>query len=143
MSDILIRLDGEPRGKGRPRFGRGRTYTDATTRRYEEHLGNQATIAMIGRELLTGPLRVKVYAEFPIPASWPKWKRTAATARAVYHTGRPDTDNLVKVIDALNGIVWRDDSQVAHVTAWKRYGPEPHLSIIVSELPDASVKEAA
>lgn len=141
MTEVLIRIDGEPRGKGRPRFGRGRVYTDAQTATYERMIALQARAAMRGKDMLTGPLKVRVYAEFPIPASWPKWKRTAATARALYHTGKPDADNLVKVVDALNGIVWADDSQVACVTAWKRYGPDPHLSIVVSELPE--VKEVA
>lgn len=33
---------------------------------------------------------------------------------------RPDLDNLVKlVMDALNGVAWRDDGQVSEIDAWK------------------------
>lgn len=143
MAEILIRLDGEPRGKGRPRFGRGRTYTDPLTAAYERALRWEAKSAMKGRAILTGPLKVRVYAEYGIPESWPKWKRTVAMAGALYHTGAKDLDNTAKLMDALNGVVWKDDGQVACITAWKKYGPDPHVSFIVSELPDASAREAA
>lgn len=132
--EIFIRLDGPPRGKGRPRFGRGRTYTDAATQRYEDAIRWEARTAMRGREPLTGPVKLRVYAEFPIPASWSKARKAAAIAGAVWHTGRPDLDNLIKCSDALNGIVWGDDSRVAFTTAWKKYGPDPHVKFIVSEL---------
>lgn len=37
-------------------------------------------------------------------------------------TKAPDLDKLVRSVgDALNGIVWRDDSQVATLVATKRY----------------------
>lgn len=135
MTDpILIRLDGEPRGKGRPRFGRGRVHTDAATTSYEAQLRWAAVAAMQGRQPIEGPIKVHVYAEFPIPASWAKWKRTAAMARAIFHSSVPDLDNLVKSIDALNGIVWKDDSQVACLTAWKKYGPDPHVKFVVTGL---------
>ncbi len=42
-----------------------------------------------------------------------------------YHTKRPDLDNLVKSVkDALNGIIWKDDSQVVKLKAEKKFGPE-------------------
>jgi len=132
---ILIRLDGQPKGKGRPRFGRGRTYTDATTQRYEDAIRWQARSAMVGRKPFAGPVKVRVYAEYQIPKSWPKAKREAAMAGGVYHTGRgSDIDNTAKLMDALNGIVWNDDRQVVHIIAWKKYGPEPHVSFVVSAL---------
>lgn len=143
---VVIRLEGTPRGKGRPRMGRNRVvYTDDATRAYEDALRWQAQGAMRGRDLLTGPVKLRVYAEFPIPASWPQWKRTAA-ARALFHGSVPDLDNIVKCKDALNGIVWADDSQVAMLTAWKKYGPDPHVTFIVSQLSepsDAAEAEAA
>ncbi|HHK41746.1 MAG TPA: RusA family crossover junction endodeoxyribonuclease, partial [Planctomycetaceae bacterium] len=40
----------------------------------------------------------------------------------VPHTSRPDLDNLVKSTkDALNGLAWRDDSQVVELSAGKCY----------------------
>lgn len=38
------------------------------------------------------------------------------------HPIRPDADNLLKFVnDALNGVVWRDDSQIAWVMYTKTY----------------------
>lgn len=39
------------------------------------------------------------------------------------HTKRPDIDNLAKlVLDAGNGVLWEDDSQVCHLDVRKVYG---------------------
>jgi crossover junction endodeoxyribonuclease RusA len=41
-------------------------------------------------------------------------------AAPVWHTQKPDVDNLAKaVMDALTGILWRDDSQVFHLELHK------------------------
>jgi Holliday junction resolvase RusA-like endonuclease len=48
--------------------------------------------------------------------------------------GKPDTDKLIRaVLDALTGLVWRDDSQVVHIEAWKLYHPHEGADITVSE----------
>lgn len=49
--------------------------------------------------------------------------------------GRPDVDNLVKlVLDALNGLAYDDDAQVVEVTARKFYAAEPETRIAVRAL---------
>jgi len=43
-----------------------------------------------------------------------------------YPIGRPDIDNYIKfVLDALNGVFYRDDSQVVHIESVKEYSTEP------------------
>ena len=42
----------------------------------------------------------------------------------IFHTFTPDLDNLVKIIDALNNVVFEDDCQVARITALKMWGEE-------------------
>lgn len=45
---------------------------------------------------------------------------TKAAPKSVYHTQKPDVDNLIKfVFDTLNGHVFADDSQIASVSARK------------------------
>ena len=40
-------------------------------------------------------------------------------------TSVPDTDNVLKAVsDAMNGIVYRDDSQVVNAVVWKRYSEQ-------------------
>jgi len=55
------------------------------------------------------------------------------------HAVRPDGDNLFKALaDSLNGIIYRDDGQVAHPEAFKVYGRRPgvHVQIrVIEEVP--------
>ncbi len=39
----------------------------------------------------------------------------------VWHTGRPDVDNLVKAMDCLTGVIWEDDAQIVSLLARKMY----------------------
>jgi Holliday junction resolvase RusA-like endonuclease len=50
--------------------------------------------------------------------------------------GKPDADKLLRaVLDALTGLVWRDDAQVVDILARKVYGERPGADITVSEAP--------
>ncbi len=45
---------------------------------------------------------------------------------------RPDLDNLVKAVkDALNGVLWRDDSQIIELEAKKVYHDPPGVDITI------------
>lgn len=80
-------------------------------------------------EPLRGPLELSFTAYFPIPKSWPKKRREKAMCGGVWHTARPDLDNLQKQLkDALTRMgFWGDDSQVASYGPTKKlYGPGAH-----------------
>lgn len=134
--EIIVELAGGPKGKGRPRFSRatGHTYTDAKTRSYEGALRFASQEAMAGRLPMEGPLKVVVRAYLPIAESWSKKKRADAIAGRVQPTVKPDADNLIKVLDALNEVVWRDDKQIVHATIIKAYAERPRLTIAVSRI---------
>lgn len=134
MSLLLqITLDGQPKGKGRPRFSRasGRAFTPAATRSYEAALRYAAQEEQGEAPPLTGPLRVEIEARMPVPASWPKKRRDDALSNRSAPVGKPDIDNLMKTIDALNGVVWVDDAQVASATVFKVFSDKPSLQIRV------------
>lgn len=136
---IQIVLAGEPKGKGRPRFSRatGRAFTPAATVTYESALRYAGYQAMNGALPLEGPLTIRIDAFVPVPKSWPKKKTASALSGELRPTGKPDGDNLAKMIDALNEVVWRDDSQIVDWTIRKFYSDRPRLEIIVgSILPD-------
>lgn len=121
---IQFMVPGVPQGKGRARAstrnGHVRMFTPAKTVSYEAQLKHFAHEAMTlaGYKPMEGPLRVFVEAVFPKAASWSKKKAAAA----VWHTGKPDGDNILKACgDGLNGVVWRDDAQVANAQVIKRY----------------------
>lgn len=132
---ISFTVPGQPQGKGRARFGNGRTYTPAKTVAYEGLIAFAASEAMRHHQLIEGPVYVTVTATFDIPKSWSKKKRMEASSGLLWHTGKPDGDNVLKALgDGLNGVVWKDDSQVAFAKVMKRYGDVPGLHVVVEPL---------
>ena len=146
MSAPLVRiyLGGPPRGKGRPQVvlrpkkgGGGKVPTAITpdaTLDYETRLRSVALHAMGGREPLVGSLDVLLIACFAIADSWPKAKRAQAMAGTLRPGDvglRPDWDNIGKMTDALNGVVWTDDARVDDGTVRRGFGPTPGLLIEV------------
>lgn len=112
-------------------------YTPAETRKYEERVAKLARRAWGDAEPSMRPieLQVTVYAE--IPEGWSKWKREAAARGEILPTGTPDLDNVVKSIaDGMNGVVFKDDGQVASVDAVKLYaaeGADGYVEVAVRE----------
>jgi Holliday junction resolvase RusA-like endonuclease len=137
---IVVELQGEPRGKATlrhrivtpkdgPAFATG--YPDAKTRQYETLLGYAARSAMRGRQLLTGPVVVNAFAYFSVPKSWAKWMRAQALKGLIRPTGKPDWDNIGKVLDAFKGVVWADDAPVIDGRVRKYYSARPALFVEV------------
>ncbi len=137
MNAVHIVLPGIPQGKGRPRFVRatGHAFTPAKTRSYESMLQGAALAAMAGRQPLDGPLQVIVEAHFPVPVSWSRKKHAAALLGVTRPTKKPDADNLMKVLDSLNAVVFHDDSQIVEGTIVKHYSDQPRLVVKVVRLP--------
>jgi Holliday junction resolvase RusA-like endonuclease len=141
VEPVRIVVPGAPVPKGRPRFtviaGHVSPYTPKKTRDYEFRIKQAAVLAMRGRggAILTGPVSIRIMVNLQIPVSWPKWNRRAAATGAIFPTSRPDLDNFGKVVlDALNGIVFVDDSQVTDMIATKRYSADPGLILTVAEI---------
>jgi Holliday junction resolvase RusA-like endonuclease len=132
---------GPPRGKGRPRSrvvkGKGRAfasvYTDKATRTYENQIAAVAAEAMNGAPLFEGQLSITIIATFLPPKSVSKKTRAEMLSGCIRPTTKPDWDNLSKCTDALNGIVFRDDSQIVTGRVAKIYGLTPCLKIKVEE----------
>lgn len=131
---IMLRfeIDGEPVGKGRPRFTRsGHAYTPDKTANYE------ALIRLAFQENFPGfvpwecPVEVYMEAYFSIPKSFSKKRHQQAEDQLIRPTKKPDTDNIAKCKDALNGIAWKDDSQVVTEHVYKFYSDRPRLVIEV------------
>lgn len=136
---IQFTIPGPATPKGRPRFAqRGgfvSTYTPAATRDYEAAVRAVAVLAMAGTPASARPIEVMMEIRMPIPASWSKKKRLAASTGAIRHTGRPDLDNLAKApLDACNGVCWVDDSQIVTLTVRKLYHAVPCVVVAVREV---------
>ncbi len=141
MTEVFICVPGKPVPKGRPRAARIggfiRMYTPKKTVAYENSCAHEARIAMQGRELLSGPLELKLQIFMPIPVSYSKAKREAARIGKLVPTKKPDSSNILKAVeDAFNEIVWRDDAQIVDHHITKRFGEEPCVIAIVTRIVD-------
>ena len=130
--EIVFEVPGDPRGKGRPRFTKtGHPYTDSETRAYENKI-----VAYYHKQL--GAFRwpdsafisLQVTAYYPIPKSATKAATAAMREGAMLPSRKPDIDNVMKIVlDALNGVAYKDDSRVVRVEARKIYSDMPRLEI--------------
>ncbi|HEV7455130.1 MAG TPA: RusA family crossover junction endodeoxyribonuclease [Roseococcus sp.] len=128
---LTIEIPGELRGKGRPRFGKGRAYTDKKTETAEAFVRTCAALAYKGPPMDCA-VRLSLTLAVPVPASWSKKKREQALAGAIWPTGKPDLDNVLKLVgDACNGILWADDRQIVSAYVCRRYAEAPHASLSV------------
>ena len=138
MFDVEFIVDMVPVGKGRPRLGRGVVFTPKKTKDAEKKIASAARAAMAGREATAVPLMMFVECVFPVPVSYTNRMRSEIE-RGERVPARVDVDNLAKAaLDAINGIIYADDSQVCILVAQKRYGEDAQLWIRVLE-PDGAV----
>lgn len=86
----------------------------------------------------TGPVEVDVLLFFPRPKSHYGTGKNADLLKdsaPLWHTTKPDGDKLARALgDAMTGIVFRDDSQVAKWTIRKWYGEPARAEIVVRAL---------
>ncbi len=88
---------------------------------------------MQNKKFLTGALELEIIFVMPIPKSWSKKKREAIVGQP--HICKPDTDNLLKsVLDALEGTIYKNDSQIYSINAKKVYGTNPRTIYYFKEL---------
>ena len=65
-----------------------------------------------------------------------KYKNLLKKNAPKIHTTKPDIDNLVKfVCDSLNGVCYRDDSQIVELKAEKHYTESgPRTEVFINEI---------
>lgn len=133
---IRFTIPGRPQAKERPRTANGHTYTPRRTKDYETlvsdcwHLSTKFDF-----KTLEGPLEVSIVWAKQVPKSWSK-KRKEEALWGVYAVDRMDLDNVTKsVLDALNGLAYHDDSQVAVLHVFRVYvTQEDSVTVEISEL---------
>lgn len=129
-------IDCIPVAKGRPRIstrgGFPRAYTPAKTRTFETMISERAKAAVGPMDPYKGAVEFEAHFSLPVPKSWSKRDRVDALAGIIQPLGKPDWDNYAKALsDALNGIVYADDSQIVSARITKRYGEEPGVAVTV------------
>lgn len=130
-------------GKQRPMtdYRNHRTYTPTKTLKAEKAI-KDAFRAAYGETFADhdGPVVMRISTTRPLAKSNPKYWEGRADL------GKPDWDNLGKLAcDALNGIAFKDDSQVDTGAVTKRprspYGTQPRIDIYIEYFVEEYVKE--
>lgn len=130
------------KGKARHRFGNGTTY------RLPADEANERTIrdlyaASCGSSYKDWEDEVHLRVDYqrPYPTSKPLYGEGEAD------TEKPDVDNVLKlVMDALNGVAWKDDKQVteAHIKKHRRFRrKQSYMRITVTYISNTPVRKKA
>ena len=148
MSTLAFQITGEPKGQPRPRAFARKMGSVHVARFYDSDVADTwksaVQIALLEMatqtrwELTLGPVSVSLTFAMPRPKSHSGAKGLKASA-PVQHIGKPDVDNLAKLIlDQItrSGCVWRDDSQVVSLTVHKFWAVanEQGCSVSISTL---------
>lgn len=141
MQGVIFHVPGKPQGKARARtvynknLNHSVSYTPDNNLLYENLIKTMyiqhAKGVRFDKEV---PVKLSIVARFLPPKSTSKKKQQQMLSGEVLPLKKPDMDNIVKVVaDALNGVAYHDDTQIASVTAKKVYSAVEGLDIIVGE----------
>ena len=144
MNAIRIVIEGVPVPWARPRFftnrntGQVHGFTPAKVQQNRDYIKKVAADAMSAQSTLFCDiaLDLNILVVLPAPSSLKSaGKRILAAGGTLYVFKRPDADQYVKqLMDAFNGVVWKDDSQVARLSFVKVYGDKPRMEVTVTPL---------
>lgn len=131
---ITINIPGVPVAKGRPRLGRFHTYTPKKTVDHEEYVKLMWLQQHGNKQPSEKALTASVTFLFEPPKSYTKTQRKKAI-EGMWHVKKPDIDNLIKTVtDSLNGLAYKDDSQIVKISAYKQYSEHSGTLIELCEL---------
>ena len=116
----MVIIEGKIKGKARPRVFNKHAITPADTVQYENWV-KMCYKEQDGR-YLEGSIKATITAYYKIPKSYTKKRVQAIKEGLELPTKKPDIDNIAKIIlDSLNGIAYKDDSQIVNLTVIKKY----------------------
>jgi Holliday junction resolvase RusA-like endonuclease len=135
---VTFNVEGSPVGKQRARYAkRGNfvtAYTPEKTRSYEALIKDAARQAMGSSSPLETPVSLYLYIRVPIPASATKKRLQAIASGDEKPTKKPDASNILKSVeDGMNGVVYKDDSQIVNIHVTKVYATQAGVDICVKE----------
>ena len=108
----------EPLPQSRARFGRGKVFESARMKEYKSEVRQAARSAMKDQQPLSAALSCRIKL----------WRKFKATSRRY-----GDADNHAKsILDACNGVIFADDSQVTALTV-EKYQGTPKIEVEITE----------
>lgn len=142
MQSICFTIPGKPQGKARARtFYNPKTkgmssMTPEKTVLYE-NLISTCYLQAAGEERFSDEdyLLVRIQAYFELAKSISKKKREEMLQGMILPAKKPDIDNIVKsVLDALNQVAYRDDTQVVELHVRKQYSDRPRVEVCIEKI---------
>lgn len=132
---MIFDIPVEPVAKGRPRVvtrhGKSLTYTPDRTVNAEERIKWHLRSLM--------KLDGRIPEHYPVSVTVDFFVKRPKKPKGSHPTTRPDLDQYVKLLlDACNGILWWDDSQVVHIEAQKLYSEHPRIRLCVEPMVPAT-----
>jgi len=110
------------------------SYTPSKTKKYEEIVQWHAKKEMKGKKIFDSSVCLFVFFFFTPPESWSEAKKKKTISNKIFHTSKPDLDNLVKAIkDSLTNIVYIDDRLVSQLIVSKQYSDKNKVRIFVGD----------
>lgn len=130
MALLKLNLVGQPVAKGRPKFsmrsGYAVAYTQVKTRVAESNLRAQAASQL-------PPGFVPFSSALSLTATFFLQRPKSLKKSETYPTKRPDAENLLKtLLDALNSVVYDDDSRIVELHIRKEYGT-PGIEVVITD----------
>ena len=123
----------QPQGSARAFMAGGRPVITSSNKNLGDWRRLVADCAQKYARMHEGPLWVQLEFVMPAPKSLPKKRRGR------YVEKRPDIDKLQRAcLDALTGVMWHDDAQVADIWARKVYESDddaPGVLVRLGEMP--------
>lgn len=132
---INLKIPGKPIAKKRPRFARvGKFVKTYNPQETEEGRFLFEAYRQLGDDFkpIEKPISVIMCFYMPIPKSTSKKRKLLMSMKQIQHSKKPDLSNMIKFAeDALNGVVWQDDSLITTIWATKAYSEEPRTEITI------------
>lgn len=136
---VTFVMEGEPVGKGRPKFsvinGKAHVRTPERTVCYQQDIQWEYSRQCKEKRFPDGvPLAVDIIAYYRIPSSQSEKVKRKMQEGTIRPTKKPDCDNVIKaVLDALNGLAYKDDCQVCEIALHKWYSKNPRVEVEIRE----------
>jgi Holliday junction resolvase RusA-like endonuclease len=140
-SDIItICIKGDPYSWAAPRVT-GRVTYNPKSRQKRDYIWQVRS--QYREKALEGAISVDLRFFMPIPSSWSIKRKNRALNEEIKHTSKPDIDNMTKAaLDALKGIVFKDDNQICEIHAKKSYSEKPMVIAYIRQIQNKEEKVA-
>ena len=130
---VDIKAVPQSRPRGTAKSGFLKFYKLSKDRKYEEYVAESALSVMLEHGIhkpTNSPVDMYVEVWRLPPESWSIKKKNMAYAREILPTPKPDASNYYKLVeDALNKVVYVDDSQVIRQSSAKYYAEEEKVIV--------------